>query len=101
MLGAGSGIATLIGVTARRSLDQLHEVGEGRPQVQVLRRLPVGAGGDVRPGRDHALDLGPKARIEQRGGTGLQVEDPEGGGKELLDFLLFEHDVARNYCSQV
>ena len=76
---------------AGRRLDQLHEFGEGRPLVQVLRRLPVAAGRNLGPRRDQPLDLGLQLGVERRGLGGLEVDDPEGRREEFLDFLLLDH----------
>ena len=60
--------------SARGRLDELHELAEGRPGVQVLRRLPVAAGGKGGARRDQPLDLGLQFRIEARGGGRLEVQ---------------------------
>ena len=79
------------GDAARRGLDQLGELGEGGLGVQVLRRLPVAAGGNLGPGRDQALDLGLELGVQRRRRGGLQVHDPQRRREDFLDFLLFDH----------
>jgi hypothetical protein len=79
------------GDAARCGLDQLHELGEGGLGVQVLRRLPVAAGGDLGPGLDQPLDLGLERGVQAGRGGRLQVHDPERRGKDFLNFLLFDH----------